>query len=156
MPARKNTKRAMLAERLSNLGKIDEHAWNVLKQELAPISDSYLRTLLVETGHPLSALIEGVHTSDIKQAERTLRALAEEYESADSDRRKIYRRVVIEAKQRARWWLHRSAANDSAETSLKQEVLLWTSTWLENPLLFAKWLNLRKRQFPTEDRTTPP
>ena len=83
MPARRSTKRAILTERLPSLGKIDEHAWNLLKQELAPISDSYLRSLLIATGHPLSPLIEGVHTSDLDQAERTLRALAEEYESAD-------------------------------------------------------------------------
>jgi hypothetical protein len=146
----------MLADRLPSLGRIDEHAWNVLKQELAPISDSYLRSLLIETGLPLSPLIEGVHTSDLNQAERTLRALAVEYESADPERRKIYRRVVIEAKQRARWWLRRSASLDPPETPLKEEVLLWTSTWLENPLLFQQWVSLRKQQFPTEGRMTQP
>ena len=156
MPARRSTKRARLTERLPSLGKIDKHAWNLLKQELAPISDSYLRSLLIATGHPLSPLIEGVHTSDLDQAERTLRALVEEYESADLEHRKICRRLVIEAKQRARWWLQRSAAQNPAETKLKQEILLWTSTWLDNPLLFAQWVSLRKQLLLTEGRTTQP
>jgi hypothetical protein len=156
MPARGQTKRARLEERLRTLGVIDEDAWADLKRELAPISDGYLRSMLIATGHPLSPVIEGVHTTDLKQAERNLRALAEEYELGDASRRRLCRDVVIGAKQRARWWLRRSAAEHPSERPLKEEILLWTSTWLENPLLFAEWVTLRRKQFATGDRRSQP
>src|SRR5690606_32848602 len=100
------------------------------------------------SGHPLSPLVEGVVTTSMEEAERTLRLLAAEYEASDLMRRRRCRAPVLEAKQRLGWALRRS--DDEA----KRELLLWVSTWLENPGLFADWVSLRRGVIAA--RTTPP
>jgi hypothetical protein len=85
-----------------------------------------------------------------------LRALASEYELSDAVRRKECRRIVIESKDRLRWWLKRPKAVESAEKCAeKEEILLWVSTWLENPALFPEWVTIRRRRI-TATRTNPP
>ena len=83
-------------EILSSSKYVDEAIWAKVKDALAPISDSYLRSLLKQSGRALAPLVEGVETADIDSAERTLRALASEYELSDPGRRKTCRRIVIE------------------------------------------------------------
>jgi hypothetical protein len=155
MPVRKASKRLILAERLRSVELVDEAIWAELKRDLAPISDSYLRALVKDSGRPTSALVEGVHTSGLDEAERTLRSIAVEYGASDPLRRRVCRDLVIAAKQRVRWWLQRAGADQASEARIKEEILLWISTWLDNPELFGDWVSLRRRRL-IEDRTTPP
>jgi len=132
------SKKAILNRLIEPLERIDEVIWEQLKSELEPISDAYLRKLLRATGRPLSPWVEGVNTASLNDAERTLRALGEAYEIA-VDRKRI-RAVVLESKQHVRWRMQRPDPPPE-----KQEILLWLSTWLENPLLFSDWIVLRRR-----------
>ncbi len=48
----------------------------------------------------------------------------------------VVRRLVIVAKDHARW-----ASRKHPE---KEEMLLWMTTWLENPAVFPGWVKLRR------------
>ncbi len=62
-----------------------------------------------------------------------------EYEHGDAARRARVRRLVITAKDHARW-----ASKKEAKRAEKEEMVLWMLTWLENPPLFAEWVRLRR------------
>jgi hypothetical protein len=102
-----------------------------LKAALDPISESYLRKLLRDTGLPLAPLVDGVRQSNQGALELSLLALLAEYQSGDAAKRQAVRKLVITAKDHARW-------------THKTENLLWLTTWLENPPLFPAWARLRK------------
>lgn len=130
MAPRSDTKRARLAAYVRSLGErpVGIAEWDRAKQMLAPVSDSYLRTLLCRSGHPLEPLVEGVRHDSFENFDRTLAALPPAKEA---------RRLVLESKQRLRW-----SKKQDAE---RQEMMLWTQTWLENPTVFHVWRTLRKR-----------
>ena len=141
MPSRAESKRSRLAEYLAAAQPacIDEQLARELSALLSPVSPSYLRRLLRQSGVQLSPMVEGVNQESLDQLERTLLGLAGEY----SNGRKEARAIVIEAKERLRWAVARAAdANRKAE---KAEMLLWALTWLENPLAFPVWARLRRR-----------
>ena len=102
--------------------------FEALKQALAPVSDSYLRKQLRESGATLVPLIDGVRQGNLDELEASLLALLGEYESGN---RQAARKLVITAKDHARW-------------THKEENLLWLTTWLENPPLFPTWVKLRR------------
>ncbi len=102
-----------------------------IREALGPISDSYLRRLLRDSGAPLDPLVEGVRQTGFDELERTLLALL------DCDRAEA-RPLVIEAKEHAKLALKRKP--DAA----REEMILWMLTWLENPDAFPVWLRLRK------------
>ena len=136
------SKRIELARWLqAHPGLIGPEEWTALRAALAPVSDSYLRRLIRESGVPLHPLIEGVRQEDFPSLERTLLALL-------GEERRAARTLIIEAKQHARW-----AARKHPE---KEEMLLWMLTWLENPGIFPQWLALRKEALraPTETAET--
>lgn len=148
--ARKRTSaRSRLAEWLARRQpeRITGGLWQELRAELADVSEDRLRHLLRESGLPLDPLVEGVRQDSFELLERTLLALAREYQSAlesgDRERAMLCRRQVIQAKDRARWVI-RSARTSPQKKADKQEMLLWMLTWLENPGVFADWLRLRK------------
>jgi hypothetical protein len=154
MAAGKASKRELLSQLLPAIQIVDEENWARLKSHLAPISNSYLHSLLKQTGHRMSTLVEGVNANSLDDAKRTLQSLAEEYAKADLNRKRECRAVVIGAKQKLRWWLRRAAQEDETRAQ-KEEILLWTATWLENPDLFPEWIAIRRRRIATESRTTP-
>ena len=117
---------------------IDERLAAELAARLAPVSASWLRTLLRKSGTPLAPLVEGVNQESMDELERTLLRLAEEYAAG----KKQARAVVIEAKNRMRWAASR--ASDETARSEKAEMLLWAMTWLENPAAFPVWARLRR------------
>jgi hypothetical protein len=119
--------------------RIDEAAWNELRDALAPISDSYLRKLLRESGVALSPVVEGVRQSGFEELESSLLGLLDEYETGDPHRRSVIRNLVIAAKEHARW-----AAKYPDKREQKEEMVLWMRTWLENPPVFRDWVGLRK------------
>jgi hypothetical protein len=108
-----------------------------LRAALAPVSAGYLRRLLRESGTKLTPMVEGVRQESFESLERSLLALLDEYDSGDATRRAQVRKRVIEAKDHARLAARRHP--------LKEEMILWMLTWLENPSLFRAWLELRKR-----------
>jgi hypothetical protein len=118
--------------------EIGEPEWEALHRLLAPISESYLRRLLRDSGIPLTPLVEGVRQESFEALERSLLRLLVEYEHADSQRRLAIRRLVIAARDHARW-----ASRTDAERAKKEEMRLWMLTWLENPPLFPEWVRLR-------------
>lgn len=109
---------------------------------MAPVSEAYLRRLLRESGAPLAPVVAGVRQGSLPELERSLLDLGEEYararEAGDKARERLCRRLVIEAKDHARWALRRGRAE-------KEEMILWMLTWLENPGVFPAWVELRKK-----------
>ena len=120
--------------------QIGETELALLRTALAPVSDSYLRKLLRECGVPLNPMVEGVRQGTFAELEASLLRLLTEYESGDTARRMAVRRLAITAKDHARL-----AARDPAKRPDKEEMILWLTTWLENPPLFRQWVSLRKR-----------
>src|ERR1700676_1290687 len=118
--------------------RIGEKEWAMLRVELDPVSGSYLRRLLRGSGVPLAPLIEGVRQETFDALESSLLNLLQEYEGADAASRATVRRLVIEAKDHARW-----AARKPEKRAEKEEMALWMLTWLENPPLFPQWVRLR-------------
>jgi hypothetical protein len=116
--------------------------WAALKEALAPIADSYLRKLLRESGVGLAPLIEGVRQSDFDELERTLTALAELYAAGEQATARECRRLVIEARQHARWAAKRANADQT-----KTEMMQWMLVWLENPAVFPAWAALRRQNW---------
>ena len=135
-------KRAELSQWLERErpARIDEAEWAMLRGELGSISTAYLRRLLRESGVPLGPLVQGVRQETFEALESSLLSLLEEYERSDPARRQSIRRVVIEAKDHARW-----AARKPERRVEKEEMALWMLTWLENPPLFPQWVQLRRK-----------
>lgn len=134
-------KRADLARWLERErpARIGEREWARLHVDLGSVSGSYLRRLLRESGVPLSPLVEGVRQQTFEALESSLLSLLKEYESCDPGGRSAVRRLVIEAKDHARW-----AARKSEKRAEKEEMALWMLTWLDNPPLFPDWVRLRR------------
>jgi hypothetical protein len=127
---------------------IAEADFDELLRALAPLSESYLRRLLRETGIPLTPLVCGIRQDSFENLERTLLDMEREYAAAgardDASRARACRRAVIAAKDHARFSL-RSRKLTAEERAAKEEMVLWLVTWLENPGVFAIWLELRKK-----------
>jgi len=128
-----STKRAKLAEWLDRQqpSLIGLEEFGRLREELQPISESYLRKLLRDSRRPLAPIVEGVRQSNMGELELSLLALLAEYESGGTAHRMAVRSLVITAKDHAKW-------------RGKEENVLWLTTWLENPPLFPAWARLRR------------
>jgi hypothetical protein len=155
--APKRGKRAELQTWLSQTrpSAIGETEFAELLRSLTPISENYLRKLLRDSGAPLTPMIAGVHQANLEELESSLLALLDEYERGDPSRRAAVRRLVITAKDHARWASRRaqpaspgSPADPASHQagSSKAEMILWIITWLENPPVFREWIRLRKLQ----------
>lgn len=131
--ARKSGKRVELAAWLDARapGLIGEADFEELRGSLAPISESYLRKLLRESGVALAPMVAGVRQANLEELEESLLTLLDEYEQGDAKRQAEVRQAVITAKDHARW-------------GKKNEEALWMLTWLENPPLFPQWARLRR------------
>lgn len=147
MASRAESKRARLAALLAELRPevVDQSLFGQLQQTLAPISESWLRQLLRQSGIPLTAAVEGVSCENFVELRRTLLALSEAYTDADASDRLALRRQALEAKQRLRFVLARAKTDE--ERATREEMLLRVLTWLENPVVFPFWLQLRERLF---------
>lgn len=110
-----------------------------LRAALAPVSESYLRKLVRECEVPLDAMVEGVRQATFDDLEASLLKLLDEYEPGDPAQRMAVRRLVITAKDHARL-----AARSADKWTEKEEMILWLTTWLENPPVFADWVRLRR------------
>jgi hypothetical protein len=123
--------------------QIGEPEWEALLRLLTPISDGYLRRLLRDwakgSGVPLTPLVEGVRQESFEVLESSLLRLFEEYEQGDAATRSRVRKLVIDAKEHARF-----AGRKEEKSAEKGEMILWMLTWLENPPVFPEWVGLRR------------
>jgi hypothetical protein len=119
--------------------RIGEEEFARLRDALAPISESYLRRLVRDCGVPLAPLVEGVRQGTFDELEESLRKLLDEYQSGDPSRRAAVRRLVIIAKDHARL-----VAQIPEKRADKEEMILWLTTWLENPPVFPDWVRIRR------------
>jgi len=141
---KKRGKRIELAEWLDRIKpeRIGEREYEEIRSALGRVSESYLRRLLGNCGVPLAPLIEGVRQSNLEELQTSLMALLAEYSAGDAARRQAIRRLVITAKDHARWAARRNP--------LKEEMILWMTTWLENPPVFPEWVRIRLRSLGIE------
>jgi hypothetical protein len=157
----KPKKRDLLNEYLARRrpARIGEAEWLELREELAPVSDSYLRRLLRDSGVALDPVVEGVRQDSFQDLERTLLALQREYmlavESGLKERAVRCRRAVIEAKDHARLAARRAGVSPERR-AVKEEMAAWMLLWLENPEIFPAWLALRKKAGPVPAPTPGP
>ena len=127
---------------------ITEAVWQTLLMRLAPVSESYLRDLLRETGLPFEQPYAGVRQHTFDELEQSLRELGRVFADAtstgDRERARYARRQVIAAKDRARFLADnpRTAPDKQGQ---KQEMVQWMLVWLDNPLVFPAWVDARKR-----------
>jgi hypothetical protein len=131
--------------------EIGESELDHIREALAPISESYLHKLLRESGAHLHPLVDGVHQGNLDELEASLRLLADFYEFGDAARRMKTRKLVITAKDHARLASRAKSATPEKQAE-KQEMILWLTTWLENPPLFSDWVRIRRRQLEPANR----
>jgi hypothetical protein len=84
-------------------------------------------------------MVEGVRQGTFAELEASLLRLLAEYESSETARRMAVRRLVITAKEHARL-----AARNPGQRPDKEEMILWLTTWLENPPVFREWVGIRR------------
>src|SRR5580692_13112019 len=88
-------------------GQITGAVWRELLARFAPVSESYLRDLLRQTGLPFEQPYQGVRQHTFEEVEQSLRDLLAAYSEAagagDRDRLRYCRRQVIAAKDRAKF-----------------------------------------------------
>jgi hypothetical protein len=126
---------------------IDVAVWHALLERLAPVSESYLRELLRETGLPFAQPYAGVGQHTFEELEQSLLELLEVYtaadEAGDRERARYCRRQVIGAKDRAKF-LAKNPRTSERKRAEKQEMAQWMLVWLENPKVFPAWVGARK------------
>jgi hypothetical protein len=120
--------------------------WRELLKRFAPVSESYLRDLLRQTGLPFEQPYSGVRQHTFEELEQSLRELLAVYSQAfaagDRDLARYCRRQVIAAKDRAKFLAaNPKTAEKQAE---KNEMAQWMLVWLENPEVFPAWVDARK------------
>ena len=122
--------------------RITESVWRGLLARLAPVSESYLRELLRDTGLPFDQPYAGIRQHTLEELEASLREMLEVYRAAndagDRERARYCRRQVIAAKDRAKFLVKRNPA--------KEEMAQWMLVWLETPEVFPAWVEARKKQ----------
>ena len=111
--------------------------WRDLLARLAPVSESYLRDLLRDTGMPFDQPWAGIRQHTLEELEESLRHMLEVYRTSDRDLARHCRRQVIAAKDRAKYL--------SKKKPEKEEMVQWMLVWLENPEVFPVWVEARKK-----------
>ena len=150
MSRRRPGKKGLVLRRLDEWRpeRIGEAEFRTLRENFAPISESWARTVVRESGFPLAPMVEGVRQDSMEALDRTLLALLGEYESAEQagDRERIrnVRRLVILAKDHAKMSARHAEGRKKRD---KDEMVLRMLTWLENPGIFRQWIHLRNAAF---------
>jgi hypothetical protein len=150
-PTGNKSKKSRLEEYLNenNLSAVTEQDWHAIIERLAPVSESYLRRLLAETGIPVEQPFAGVRQKSFEELERSLIEMEEVYlrarASGDRSRAQVCRNVVIQAKDHARMAARSPKASPEKKLE-KDEMIQWMLVWLENPGVFRAWVRLRKQK----------
>ena len=126
--------------------RIAEVEWQALLRAVPGISESYLREILHEAAIPVEQPYAGVCQKSFDELEASLVAMERVYraavEAADRVRSSYCRKVVIGAKDRAKFAARNAKTPEKREQ--KQEMAQWMLVWLENPGVFESWVALRK------------
>lgn len=132
---------------------ITETVWLELLRRFAPVSESYLRDLLRETGLPFEQPYAGVRQHSFDELEQSLDEMLETYRAAmaagNRDRARSCRRQVIAAKDRAKF-LAANPRTGETKRAEKAEMAQWMLVWLENPEVFPAWVEARKKALASE------
>jgi hypothetical protein len=127
---------------------ISEAVWRGLLEHLAPISESYLRELLRDTGLPFEQPFAGIRQHTFEELEESLlemqRVYAEAMAAGNRERARYARRQVIAARDRAKY-LARNPRTAPEKQREKEEMGEWMLVWLDNPEVFTAWIQARKR-----------
>jgi hypothetical protein len=130
---------------------ITEAVWQDLMLRLAPVSESYLRDLLRDTGLPFDQPYAGIRQHTFEELEQSLRAMLQVYrdalEAGARERARYCRRQVIAAKDRAKFLAVAPRTSPERRTQ-KEEMAQWMLVWLENPEVFPAWVDARKKAAP--------
>jgi hypothetical protein len=152
--SRKQALREFLAA--GQITHIGEEEWQAALRTLAPISESYLRDLLRETGLPFAQPYAGIRQKSFAELECDLRGMLAIYVEAtragDRQRARYCRRQIIAAKDRARF-VARNPKTSPEKKVQKDEMAQWMLVWLENPEVFPAWVEIRKRYCSSTDST---
>jgi hypothetical protein len=116
--------------------------WMDLMLALAPVSESYLRELVRNSGLPFEQPYAGVRQHDFAELESSLFELLRVYEAAeaagDRQRARYCRKQVIAAKDRAKFAAENPKMGAERQ-AMKREMAEWMLVWLENPPVFPEW-----------------
>ena len=127
---------------------ITEAVWKELLERLAPVSESYLRDLLRDTGLPFEQPFAGVRQHTFEELEQSLREIGQVYAEAvaagNRERARYCRRQVIAAKDRAKF-AARNPRTAPEKKARKEEMARWMLVWLDKPEVFPAWVEARKR-----------
>ncbi len=130
--------------------------WQAALRELAPISESYLRSLLRTAGLPFDQPFAGIRQKSFEELERDLLDMLAVYlgarQAGDRPRMRYCRSQVIAAKDRARF-IARIPKTVPGKKAQKDEMAQWMLVWLENPEVFPAWVEIRKRYSSATDST---
>jgi hypothetical protein len=150
VPANRNkSKKALLCQLIQErkLTTVTEREWLELLAALAPVTESYLRRLLSETGVAVEQPFAGIRQKTLEELERSLiemeRAYTHATQSGNHARARQCRNAVIQAKDHARLAARNPTASAERKTE-KQEMVRWMLVWLENPGVFPAWVKLRR------------
>ena len=126
---------------------ITEAVWRELLDRLAPVSESYLRDLLRETGLPFAQPYAGIAQHSFAELEQSLNEMrgvyADAVQAGDRDRARFCRRQVIAAKDRARFVARKRTSPE--KKAQKEEMAEWMLVWLNDPEVFPAWVEARKK-----------
>ena len=126
---------------------------------LAPVSESYLRDLLRDTGLPFEQPFAGVRQHTLEELEASLEEMRQVYAAAvaagDRERARYCRRQVIAAKDRAKF-LAGNPRTSAEKRAQKEEMAQWMLVWLDNPEVFPAWAAARKRALTLSPQTDSP
>ena len=138
---------------------ITEAVWTDLCMRLAPVSESYLRDLLRDTGLPFEQPFAGVRQHTFEELESSLEEMRQVYAAAsaagDRERARYCRRQVIAAKDRAKF-LAGNSRTAPEKRAQKEEMAEWMLVWLDNPEVFPAWAAARKRALTRSPQTDTP
>ncbi len=150
MPSASKSLKQQLRDYLAAIqpAAITEAVWQDLLQRLAPVSESYLRDLLRDTGLPFDQPYAGIRQHTFEELEHSLRTMLQVYSDSlaagERDRARYCRRQVIAAKDRAKFLAVNPGSTPDRRTQ-KEEMAQWMLVWLENPEVFPAWVDARKK-----------
>ncbi|MBM3773882.1 MAG: hypothetical protein FJW37_01820 [Acidobacteria bacterium] len=147
---REGSKKAGLAGYLRERrpASIGGREWRELLVRLAPVSESYLRKLVDQSGIPFEQPYAGVRQASFGALEKSLVEMQEAYSAAlaegDRERAQYARSAMIQAKDHARL-AARSSRVPPGKRAEKAEMVEWMLVWLDNPEVFPEWARLRRK-----------
>jgi hypothetical protein len=122
--------------------------WKALLVRLAPVSESYLRDLLHQTGLPFEQPWAGIRQHTFEELEQSLGEMLSAYRAAvlggDRVQARYCRRQAIAAKDRARF-VAGNPKSSAEKKAQKEEMAAWMLIWLETPEVFPVWVAARKK-----------